>query len=125
MEELDIPILKKSYELYKAFHGWRALVPKADRYTLWQRAENVILDILEDILSAGQSPKNGKLAHLEQASIKLNLLRLFVRLRKDTKVLDMKKTVHLQQLIDEIGRMLGGWIKSLRSSGTTPPQRSF
>ncbi len=122
MEELDIPILRSIYELYKSFHQFRSLVPKADRYTLWQRSENTVLEILESILLASQAAKQGKRAHLDLASVKLNTLRLLVRLAKDTKVIDIKKYIAIQQSIDEIGRMLGGWIKStITQSGTPPP----
>jgi hypothetical protein len=31
---------------------------------------------------------------------------------KETKVFDLKKYTVLQEKIDEIGRMLGGWIRS-------------
>lgn len=114
MEELDIPILRKCYDLYKTFHGLRDLVSKADRYTLWKRAENLILDILEEILLASEISKPEKLPHLKRVSAKLNMLRLFLRLTKDTKVLDIKKCLQLQEIVDEIGRMLGGWMKSLK-----------
>lgn len=114
MEQVDIPILRKVYELYKTFHGLRGVVPKADRFTLWQRAENLILDILEGILLASQLSKAQKVPHLEQVSMKLNVLRVFLRLTKDTKVLDMKKCLLLQEIVDEIGRMLGGWMKSAK-----------
>ncbi|MBI1813224.1 diversity-generating retroelement protein Avd [Candidatus Peregrinibacteria bacterium] len=126
MEELDIPIFKKAYELYKTFHGIRNLVPKADRHTLWQRSENVLLEIIEFILLASQLPKAEKLSALERASMKLNLLRMLLRLARDTKAIDLKKSVSIQQIVDEIGRMLGGWIKSVKSADTrAPPQRSF
>jgi len=114
MEEFDIPIFKKSYELYKTFYGYRNTVSKQDRYTLWQRCENLILDILENILWASQLPKKDKLPILEKASLKLNFLRVFLRLCKEIKTIDNKKYVLLQEIIDEIGRMLGGWIRSTR-----------
>ncbi len=114
MDDLDIPILRRAYDLYRAFHGLRGIVSKADRYTLWQRVENLILDVLEQILLASQVSKSKKLPHLERVSAKLNMLRLFLRLAKDTKVLDIKKCLQLQEIVDEIGRMLGGWMKSVK-----------
>ena len=108
----DIPILKKSYDLYKLFHEYRNIVPKQDRYTVYERSENAILETLECFLEAGYSKSALKLIVLEKASVKLNSLRFFVRLMKDTKSLDAKKYLALQTLIDEIGRMLGGWIRS-------------
>lgn len=112
MNDFDIPILKKSYELYKTFHEYRKIVPKQDRYTVFERSENVILETLEYLLQAGQVQGPQKLLALERASLKLNLLRFFVRLLKETRAIDPKKYVVLQQMIDEIGRMLGGWIRS-------------
>ena len=114
MDDFDIPIFKKSYELYKTFYAYRTVIPKNDRYTIWQRSENIILDILEGILFASQASKAEKLAVLERTSTKLNLLRVLLRLMKETKSLDTKKYVTIQELIDEIGRMLGGWMRSMK-----------
>lgn len=112
MKDFDIPIFKKSYELYKTFHSFRLSIPKQDRYTIWQRCETLILEVLEGILYASQTSKTEKLPILEKTSVKLNFLRVFVRLMKDTKAVDTKKYLIMESSIDEIGRMLGGWIKS-------------
>lgn len=114
MEELEIPIFKKTYELYKTFYGYRSTVSKQDRYTTWQRCENLILDVMEHILWASQMPKQEKLPTLEKTSLKLNFLRVFLRLMKEVKIIDAKKYITLQEIVDEVGRMLGGWIKSTK-----------
>ena len=46
-------------------------------------------------------------------SADLDMLRVFLRLAFDVKILD-QKYVAIQQALDEIGRMLGGWLKSVR-----------
>ena len=114
MDDFDIPIFKKAYDLYKTYYGYRESINKQDRHTIWLRAENLILDILEGILSASQAYKEEKLPTLEIVSVKLNLLRVFIRLMKEAKTIDMKRYVALETPIDEIGRMLGGWIKSAK-----------
>lgn len=114
MDDFDIPIFKKIYDLYKTFYGYRDSVTKQDRYTIWQRCDHIILDMLENILLASQMYKAEKLPILEKASVKLNFLRVFFRLMKEVKTIDNKKYVVLQELVDEIGRMLGGWIKSTK-----------
>lgn len=120
MEEQDIPILRRTYELYQTFHGMQGVVPKSARYTLWQRSENLILDVLEGIISASLLPRSEKLPELHRVSTKLNMLRVFLRLTKDTKVLDLGKCVRLQQIVDDIGRMLGGWQKFARGEHGSP-----
>src|SRR4030042_709598 len=111
MEEFDIPIFKEACNLYKLFYSYRNTLSKQDRYTLWQRCENLILDVLESILWASYLSKTEKLPVLEKTSLKLNFLRVFLRLCKEVKAIDNKKYILLQEIVDEIGRMLGGWIK--------------
>jgi len=114
MNDLDIPIFKKTYELYKEFYSFRLSVPKQDRYTLWQKCESLLIEVLEGILFASQQTKPEKLPTLEKTSIKLNFLRVCIRLMKDVKAIDDKKYILTEAHLDEIGRMLGGWIKSTR-----------
>ena len=114
MNEFDIPIFQHSYDLYKQMHLLRLKIPKQDRFTLWQRVENVTLTIIEDLLNAGSIPKSDKLPVLESVSKNLNLLRVLLRLAKDTKTVDIKYYDQMQAEIDEIGRMLGGWIKQVK-----------
>jgi len=109
---LDIPIFQKAYELYKVFYEYEAHFPKKDRYTLGQRIENAILDVIEAIIIASQLSKSEKLPVLKKASVKLDLLKVLVRLAKDLKALDNKKYLILESNIQEIGKMLGGWIKA-------------
>lgn len=112
-ESFDTPIFTKTYEFYKEIYSLRVTIPKSDRYAVWQRVENTTLEILENILVAIGLPKNEKTGILEEASKKLNILRVFVRLSKDVKAIDNKKYIILQEKLDEIGRMLGGWIRSI------------
>lgn len=115
MDEFDIPIFRKTYDLYKKVYEIRKQVPKQDRFTLWQKLENTLLMLIEYILHASSLYKEEKLPTLERASSKLNVLRILVRLAYDIKSIDNKKYTALQQDIDEIGRMLGGWIRSTKS----------
>lgn len=116
MNETDIPVLNKSYELYKLFHEYRKVVPKQDRFTIYERSEHVLLTTIELLLEASYGDKPRKIVTLERVSVKLNILRFLIRLMKETKTFDLKKYTHLQSLIDEIGRMTGGWMRSLATT---------
>lgn len=89
------------------------LFPKKDRYALGRRCEDAILDFLELIMLAASSVKSNKLVILQKANARFDVLKLLIRMLKDIKVIDNKKYVRLQEAIQEIGKMLGGWIKSL------------
>lgn len=112
-EKIDIPIFKKSYDFYKAFYIFRTTIPKQDKYAIWQKAENLAIEILEGIMTASYKSKFEKSAVLEKVSINLNLLRMLLRLMKEVKTIDNKRYTALEEILDEIGRMLGGWIRSL------------
>lgn len=116
MQEFDMPIFKTAYSLYKDFYSIRSSVSKQDRYTIYLRVENSMLAIIEGILKASQQTKIQKLPTLEKISVDLNFLRVLIRLMKDVKAINMKKYATLEISIDEIGRMLGGWIKSTKEA---------
>lgn len=108
----DFPIFQKTYETYKLFYSYLVNFPKKDKYTLGQRCENTLLDFLEAITVAGGLSKIEKVPILQKASTKLDLTKILIRLCKDLKILDNKKYLELESSLQEIGKMLGGWIKS-------------
>ena len=108
-----MPILHKTYELYKLFYTYSKYFSKKDRYTLGQRCENLILDILELIFLALTSDLNERLKILKRISAKLNVLRIFIRLLKEIEIFDLKRYIIIQKEINDIGIILGHWIKRL------------
>ena len=50
---------------------------------------------------------------LEKVSLNLNVLRILLRPMKEIKTIDNKKYTAFEEILDEIGRMLGGWMRSL------------
>jgi hypothetical protein len=116
MQTLEIPIFKKMIELYKTLHLFRVKIPKQDRFTIWQKCENIVLELCESLLAANQLHKSGKLPELEKMSNRLNLLRILLRIAKEVKTIDNQRYARLEKIVDKIGRMLGGWIKLTRAS---------
>ncbi len=68
------------------------------------------------MFAASYLAKETKLPYLQKAVTKLDLLKFFLRISWEVKALDIKKYIVLSEKLDEIGRMLGGWIKQI-----TPP----
>jgi len=50
---------------------------------------------------------------ISQASVKFDALKIFTRLTWELKILDDKKYAELQTHLQEIGKMIGGWLRSL------------
>lgn len=112
--EGDIPILRKTYDLYKLFYEYSVHFPKKDRLVMGRRCENLLLELIEKIIKASKLHKENKMPVLFEASLKIDLLKIFMRLIKELRMIDLKKYTALQEGLFEIGKMLGGWIKSLK-----------
>lgn len=110
----EAPILKKNVDLYREFYQYLKTFPKKDQYMLGKRCEEYILIFMELILSAVGLEKPRKLAALEEANGKFDVLKVMFRLARELKILDNKKYLSLEGKVQEIGRILGGWMRSLR-----------
>ena len=111
MDDFDIPIFKKTYEFYKEIYLALRNFSRQDRYSLGQRCEEAILEVLEDILCASRVARERKSEFLERAIRKLAMVQVYIRLAKDIRALDMKRYIVFSESLGEIGRMLGGWLK--------------
>ena len=89
------------------------LFPKKDKYVLGAKCEEYISTILEILLEANYLPKVEKLPFIKKTNNKFEILKIFIRLLKDLDIIDQKKYLTLQTIIQEIGKMFGGWLKSL------------
>ena len=100
-------------ELYKLWHEFLPHFPKTSRYTLGGKIDALFLDVLEFLFTASYLPKNQKLSILLKAQNKLDLIKFFIQIVWESKIIDTKKYIHLSNPLHETSKMLGGWIKSL------------
>lgn len=109
----NLAIFEKTYELILWLYPTVNKFPKSQRFVLGQRVENTVLKILEGIIQANQ--EINKLPYLKQTSIDLDKLRILIRLSKDLKFISIKQYQFAAEMVNEIGKMLGGWIKSCKA----------
>jgi hypothetical protein len=109
----DIPIIQKTYDLYKLFYQYSLNFPKKERFGIGKRCEDKIMDLIEGLIKASKARREYKKTLLYEISLQLDTLKIFIRLMKELAILDIKKYTQIQEYIHEIGKMLGGWIKSL------------
>ena len=109
--------MNKSPEIvakYYVFLKWAMLhiekLPKNQRYVFGKYFEDKLLNILENLLRAYY--QKDKIAILQQANIDLDVVRYFLRLSIDLKLLTVKQYEFAINALLEIGRQLGGWIKA-------------
>ena len=83
--------------------------PRSQKFMLGDRIQTNAIDILESLIEATYSRSRDR--QLGQANFGLEKLRFLFRLAKDLHNIDDRRYEHAARSIDEIGRMVGGWIK--------------
>ena len=110
---VEVSLVQKVLDFYKVCHDSVKLFPKLERYSLGQKIENTILEILELTLQAAYQPKYRKIETIRKASDKTDLLKYLLRLAYNVEAVNLKKYLLLEEKAIELGKMFGGWIKSL------------
>lgn len=112
----SLPIINKSYEVYKSIIELNAKLEKRWRYSLGLSLENSILDCMEILIMAKSAPKPLKAGYLLKAIAKLEITTLKLRLVLELKLVNETKLFQIQANFAEIGRMLGGWLRAAQST---------
>jgi hypothetical protein len=84
--------------------------PRTQRFTLGERIETKLFDVLEQLLKASYSRQ--KREALQEANLQLEMLRHFWRLAYEIKVIALKRYEQGAKQMDGLGRQIGGWLKS-------------
>lgn len=111
-----LPIINRVYDLYKAAVDITHHLEKRWRYSLGVSIEESILECLSQLVMAKNAPKPLKAPYLLKASSYLEITRLKLRLCLELGLANETKLFQAQSTVAEAGRMLGGWLRSLRSS---------
>ena len=91
---------------YSIYH----LVPKTHRYTLALKIDTLFVELIEMSASASFTQKQDKIPYLRTAIRKLDTLKILLMVLWETRSIDTKKYELLSTPLDEVGKMLGGWL---------------
>ena len=86
------------------------------RYSLGASLEQSIINLLQELIMAKNAPKPLKSAYLIKAGSHLEIATLKLRLFLELKIANETNIFQAQAKLAEIGRMLGGWLKSLNNA---------
>lgn len=86
---------------------------KQRRYSIGQSLEKSVLDMLGELIMAKNAPKQMKPAYLIRACGHQETAVLKLRLCLELTLAHETKIFQAQAALEEIGRMLGGWLKSV------------
>lgn len=108
-----IPVVLKLKDAYGLWQQYLAHFPKANRFTLGSKIDDVFLAAIQYCFLASYSAQPEKHILVDRGITQVDLLKLLLQLAWDIKALDTNKYAHLSEHLVEIGRMLGGWRRQI------------
>jgi len=106
----DLPIFVKWTEFLNWLFPVTAKFPKRVRFSFADRIDNHALDMVEDLVEARYT--RNKLPILRRSNLRLEKMRVLLKLSHANRYLSYKAYEHAMRAINEVGRMLGGWIQN-------------
>ena len=104
-------VLEKVKSTYLVWHEYHTILPKTQRYSLGNKIDKLFVEVVELIVLATFLPRQEKYPYLRQTIRKFDTLKILIMILWETKSLDNKRYINLSVPMNEIGKMLGGWMK--------------
>ncbi|EGV16238.1 diversity-generating retroelement protein Avd [Thiocapsa marina] len=89
--------------------------PRARRFSLGAQLEQGVLELLRVLVQAAYTRDKDPL--LRRANRDLEVLRLW-RAAHELRVIGMRQYEHGARLMDDVGRQIGGWLRSRQASAS-------
>ena len=122
MAEELIPIVQRAFDFAVNLYGAVNRFPRAQKPLLGRELVGLALRLLITLVTANR--QRDKVPGLDEASGTVDALRITLRLSTRLSLVSHKGYEGLSRGLDEIGRMLGGWLKqSAAVSADTPEAR--
>jgi len=85
--------------------------PRNRRFTLGERLESGLLEILELLVAAAYARNKREL--LARANLRIAVVRHLWRMAHELKTIPTKRYAHGATLLEDLGKQIGGWLKSM------------
>lgn len=108
----DLKIRQKTEEMIAYGYSAVAQFPRAERHVLSQEIRTTMWRLLRLIIQCNR--RYFKKTTMQDVDTELDLLRSQVRIATELGYLPFKRYEVWSRMLDEIGRMIGGWFKSLK-----------
>ena len=88
-------------------------LPRTEKFSIGTEIKNSMYEMLKSILLASKIDKRKRLEIYNIVDSHIYYQRICIRIMYNNKWIDMKKYKYSNELLDEIGKILGGLIKFL------------
>ena len=110
----ELQVIEKAYELVVWLSQHLEKFPKTYKFMLGERMGNRLYEVLELLIEAKYSRDRQPL--LKRVNLHLEVLRFQSRIAKDTRCWSIENYGSASRKIDDVGKLVGGWLKRSDSS---------
>lgn len=107
----ESPLFTKSYDFIKWLIPLTVKFPREQRFVIAARLQQRSLDFMEQLYIIASTAN--KRTALARADVYLKQLRFYLRLSHDLQLITTRRYEFASRQVEEIGRLLGGWIKKI------------
>lgn len=105
----DLPIFLKWIDFLKWLLLTTEKFPKKVRFTFSDRINNIAINLVEDLIEARYTRERAPI--LKRINLSIEKLRVLLRICYEQELLPHKGYEYAIFSLNEVGQMLGGWIK--------------
>jgi len=109
----ELPVYKACYDLLLEIFQFTKDFSKEYKYTIGESLKKETIELLTLIFRANS--RSDKQQVLQEASERIEVIRLFVRVMKDLHQISLKRFVHVNQKVEDVSKQLTGWQKSIKN----------
>jgi hypothetical protein len=108
----ELPVYKASYDLLIGIFQFTKEFSKDYKYTVGESLKKETIELLTLIYRANS--RKDKQEVLQEARERIEVVRLFIRLMKDMKQINLKRFVEVNKVVENVSKQLAGWQKSMQ-----------
>ncbi|MDD4050209.1 MAG: diversity-generating retroelement protein Avd [Candidatus ainarchaeum sp.] len=103
----DLKLYKETYNFLLYIYPEIKKFPKSDRYVLGEDLKKTTISLLSNTVLFSKH----KINTLNQIDTDLELLKIYIRLSFDLKIISFKKYEVISKKLNDLGKLIGGLLK--------------
>ena len=111
MTNQETPIFTRTFDFLTWLLPVTNKFPRAHRHNFTKRLLDTAFDLRERLEQANSRRGKARMQKLQQADEALSFIKVYLRLAERWGWLSSGQYRHVSQMVVEIGRLLGGWMK--------------
>lgn len=110
----ESPLYSRTHDLLLWLIPQVQKFPRTHRFTLAEHIQRLAMEFQDSLVAAGKENGANRRAWLLKADIQLEQLRAWMRLSQEMGLFTLRQYEHAARQTNEVGRLLGAWIKQMR-----------